>query len=445
MNRKWLRRAAAAIILTCAGLASCNSGTSSTESAPTAYAVLRLTASGVPDTGFGGGRGIVTTEIDPNQFDFAQAVAIQPDNKILVGGSSGLAGQGIIALARYDQTGALDTAGFGTSGTGGIVRTPTPTGWTAASATAIAVQTDNKIVVAALAVDATGNTGIVLLRYNPDGTLDKTGFGASNGFVTATIGPGSVTDTCAVALQGTNIIVAGGSSDGNVVLYRYLTTGLVDATFGNSGKASTLIGPPARSPAIAFQSGKIIVATGTSTDQVVLRYSADGLLDPTFGDVGTPGKVVTDINGAVNYANAVAVQSNGKIVVAGHANLTDSTSDISLVRYTVDGALDTSFNASGVVTTDLKGRFDNALSIALQTQDPAEPLIVLSGNAGFNGFSQIAVLRYDNDGSPDITFGPTGEGVVLVNPVGPSNVASGNAVALQAITGGVGIVVAGFD
>jgi len=180
----------------------------------------------------------------------------------------------------------------------------------------------------------------------------------------------------------------------------------------------------------------------------VLRYSADadGILDATFG---TAGIVTTDINnGSVNFANAVVVQVDDKIVVAGHANvnINGGTSDISLVRYNADGTLDTTFNATGtvpgIVTTDLNGGFDNAFSVALQTPLAATTNILVSGNTGAGGFSQMAVLRYNNDGSPDTTFGPTSTGVVIVSLVGPSNIASGNAVALQT---NLGIVVAGYD
>jgi uncharacterized delta-60 repeat protein len=469
MNQKWLRRTAVPIIVTCIGLANCSSNNTTTTQGPTtAYAVLRLkTSDGTPDTSFAGGRGIALTDVDPALFDFALAVAIEPppSNKILAAGSSGLAGQGVIALVRYNADGTLDTTGFGTAGTGGIVKTPLPS--VASSAQAIAVQPDGKILVAALTftavTDTTATTGIALLRYNPDGTLDKTGFNAGQGFVTATIGPGLVTDTCALGLQSDGkIVVAGASQSGDIVLYRYTAAGALDTlTFGANGTSgTTVITLPttgARSPAIAFQSdGRIILVSGTTSDQVVLRLGTDGKLDTSFGGVAAPGGIVKTDIGGVNYANAVAVQQvagspalSDKIVVAGHANFGENTSDISLVRYNADGTLDTTFNAldtiPGTVITDIAsaGRFDNALAIALQDQSPAEPKIVVAGNTGAGGFTQIAVLRYMPDGSPDMNFGVNG--VVVVNLAGPSNIASGNAVALQPVGTGVGIVVAGYD
>ncbi|HET7766533.1 MAG TPA: hypothetical protein VFK92_15725, partial [Burkholderiales bacterium] len=220
------------------------------------------------------------------------------------------------------------------------------------------------------------------------------------------------------------------------------------------GKTTTPIGVgvQAVSPALAFQStGSIIVATGNGVDQVILRYSATGVLDTAFG--GTANGIVTTNAGGTDFANAVAVQQvagvpalSDKIVVAGHANVnfTLGTSDISLVRYKADGTLDTTFGASatGIVTTDLGG-FDNVFSIALQDQAPAEPLILVSGNTGTGGNSQMAVLRYTSVGALDTTFNTTGK--VIVNLVGPGTVASGNAVVLQAVGGNVDVVVAGYD
>src|SRR5262245_42539350 len=146
MKRRWLRRIAMTIIAACTALASCsNDGGSTTTAGPTtAYAVLRLNSNGVPDTTFAAPKGIAVTDVANGLFDFALAVAVQTDGKILAAGSSGLSGQGVIALVRYDQFGVLDP-GFGT---GGVVKTPLPS--VASSASAIAVQPDGQILVAAV-------------------------------------------------------------------------------------------------------------------------------------------------------------------------------------------------------------------------------------------------------------------------------------------------------
>jgi uncharacterized delta-60 repeat protein len=452
MKEKLLR---VALPILCLGLVQCTSNTGTTSGAPTAFATLRLNpTTGIADSGFGG-TGIVVTRIDPTLFGFAMAAVVQPlDSRIVVGGSNGLAGQGQVALVRYNTDGSLDT-GFGI---GGIVKTPLPLPTLPAFATAIAIQpADNKIVVAALAFEATtngaGNTSIVLLRYNPNGTLDTTNFGTNGIAAAAPIGSGNAGDTCALLVQGAKFVVAGGSQDGNIVLYRYDSTGALDPTFGalaTPGKTTTSLGAAtvAMSPAMAAQSdGRIILVSGNGSDQVVLRYSIDGALDMAFGGA-TGGIVTTDIGSSINYANAVAIQSTGapanldKIVVVGHTGLSDTTSDISLVRYSKDGVLDTTnFGPpSGFVTTDINGQFDNAFSVALQDLG-GEPRILVSGNTGFNGASQTVVLRYNSDGTADKTFGSAQIGLVRVPLVGPSTIASGNAIAIQPL----GIVVAGYD
>jgi len=446
MNRKSLRRMILPLIAACLALADCSSNSNTTPAPTTAFAVMRLTTGGALDTGFAAGNGFATLHIDPSLFEFALAAAVQPvDNKIVIGGSSGLSGQGQIALIRYNADGSLDTTSFGPAGAGflGFVRTPTPGGWTSASVSAIAVQpVDNKIVVAALAFNAPASTtGIALVRYMPDGTLDTT-FGTA-GVVVTTIGPGFSTDTCAMALQGANIVVAGASNNGTIVLARYDATGALDNTFGTNGTTTTMIPVQAMSPALAFQStGSIILVSGTNTDQVVLRYTSNGALDTTFGPPGANGIVITDAGG-VDFANAVAVQSDDKIVVVGHANVNTmfGISDISLVRYNTDGTLDAAgFNATGlkpgIVVSDIGGRFDNAFSLALQTPGTVPSNIIVSGNTQ----SVLAVLRYTGTGALDPSFGTGG---LFVPPLfGPSNIASGNAVMLQST---LGIVVAGYD
>jgi uncharacterized delta-60 repeat protein len=196
------------------------------------------------------------------------------------------------------------------------------------------------------------------------------------------------------------------------------------------------------SPGLALLSdNSIIVVTGNGLDQVVLHYSTAGVLDPTFGNpTTTNGIVTTDVGSGQNFANAVAVQSDNKIVVVGHANVSSTTSDISLVRYNANGTLDTTTfgGGTGIVVTDLGG-FDNAFSVTLDTPAAATTNILVSGNTGFGG-GQAVVLRYATNGALDTTFNPA-NGFAIPPLFGPSTVASGNVV-LQTT---LGIIVAGFD
>jgi len=444
MRRKELRLvgtvslAVAAVLV----LSTCGSSSTATPTTPTAIAVKRYMGTGPTpsalDTTFGA-TGAVATKIDPAEFEYALAVALQPtDGKILAAGHSTILGQGAIALVRYNTDGSLDT----NFGTGGSVRTPIPL--VTAVGSAIAVQpADGKILVAGSTFNA-GVTGIALVRYDTDGALDLT-FG-NQGVVSAAIGPGTANDVVSLVLQNTNIIVAGATSDGNFVLRRYDSTGTLDLTFGDAatpGTRKTKVGLTATTPAIALHAGGIVLAGGAlplaSMNVVLVRYSANGVPDATFGSGGI---VLTSIGSSDSFSNAVVVQSaDNKIVLAGHANVnfTNNTSDIALIRYNADGTSDAGFGNGGVVVTNL-GAFDNAFSLALQTI-LTDVKIVVSGNAILGGITYMALARYNSDGSLDPGFNAP-NGFVITAATGPSILASGNAVAIQ--TDG-SIVVAGYD
>jgi uncharacterized delta-60 repeat protein len=313
---------------------------------------------------------------------------------------------------------------------------------------------NDKILVAGSTFDpSTGTAGIVLVRYNTDGSLDAS-FATGQGFVSAPIGPGTSTDNASLVLQGNgSIVVAGATSTGNFVLRRYDSTGALDPNFGTAGTGGTTtthVGTSAMSPAIALQSDGKIVAAGASGSfasppikAVLVRYNTNGTLDLNFGSAGT-GMVFTDtVPSSNNLANAVAVQTPGdKIVVAGHAfvDFAADTSDIMLLRYNADGTLDSapgSFGTNGVVVINLGG-FDNAFSVALYP-DP-DNRIVVSGNTGSGIAIKAAVLRFMPDGTPDATFGTNG--IVTTSPTGPSTFASANAVLVQPDRS---VVVVGYD
>src|SRR5258708_23044898 len=119
---------------------------------------------GTVEVGVSGGG--VATKIDASEYEYALAVALQPTgNKIIAAGHSVLAGQGVIALVRYNADGSLDTVNFGSNG---IVRTAVPS--VNAVGTAVAVQGDGKILVAGSTFDpSTGTAGIVLAGYSATG------------------------------------------------------------------------------------------------------------------------------------------------------------------------------------------------------------------------------------------------------------------------------------
>jgi uncharacterized delta-60 repeat protein len=349
------------------------------------FALARYNADGSLDTTFGTG-GTVTTAIGTGN-DYVYSVAIQSDRKIVVAGSAGYGSHDDFALARYNADGSLDT----TFGTGGKVTTAIGM-W--ASAHSIAIQSDGKIVAAGLsAANSSSYYDFALVRYNADGSLDTTF--DTDGIVTTAIGAYHDEAYSVAVQSDGKIIAAGRSSDSTnsnagFALVRYNADGSLDTTFGTGGKVTTAIGTGNDyANSVAIQSGGKIVAAGHSYngsnyDFALVRYNADGSLDTTFG---TSGKVTTAIGTGDDYANSIAVQSGGKIVAAGYSN-NGSTSDFALARYNADGSLDATFGTGGKVTTAI-GTWNYANSVAIQSDGK----IIAAGSSSVST-SDFALARY---------------------------------------------------
>jgi uncharacterized delta-60 repeat protein len=373
-------------------------------------------ASGALDPTFGTD-GQVTTAFQDGAR--ANAVVLQPDGKIIAAGTSGPTSSTGFALARYNPDGSLDTS----FGSGGKVTTAIGS---LSEAAALALQPDGKIVAAGSSYDASHSAALddfALARYNPDGSLD-TSFG-SGGKVTTPIGTSS-DEAQTVALQPNGKIVVAGYSwvdTGNevtdytiIALVRYNADGSLDASFGSGGKVTTRIGPDlAHADAVAVQpDGKIVVAgessLGTTYHFTLVRYAPDGSLDQTFG---TGGEVITVIPGSdYSWAKALVLQPDGKILAIGWAERigapTCCDGRFALARYKPDGSLDTSFGAGGTVTTAFVA-YSEANALALQ----ADGKIVVAGlrahtpGKAFN--FDFALARYFSNGSLDPSFGVDGK------------------------------------
>jgi uncharacterized delta-60 repeat protein len=439
------------VLLVSAALTGCGEKTTTSSTGQTAVALLRYNANGAPDTSLGGS-GLVTTDVNPSRNDLAFAVVLQPaDGKIIAVGNTFTTTASIVAI-RYKADGTLDP----TFGSGGITVTSLPSA--DASAFAATLQADGKLLVAGRSSSSSGSTGFLLLRYTASGALDTAGFNSPLGYVITPIPSGTETGANAVALSGGNILVAGHSKIGGkfaIAFAQYTSTGALDTTTGfggGTGIVTTQIGSgDADAAALAVQSDGKIVAAGLAGnvvtdiwDVALLRYNANGSLDtdPTTGFGGGTGIVTTDIGSSSNYANAVAIQGDGRIVVVGNAfsNPFADTSDIAVLRYNTDGTLDTAGFGSpnGYVTTNV-GAFDNGFAVAVQ---PLDGKIVVAGNADAGTGDRLALLRYNGNGSLDNGFG-TG-GIVTRAASGPSTIASAFAVVLQPQPGGE-IVVVGYD
>jgi uncharacterized delta-60 repeat protein len=371
---------------------------------------------GALDLSFGSG-GIVTTPIGA-----ASAVALQPDGKIVAAGTAGDwdRGRTFFALARYRPNGTLDR-GFGSRGT--VI---TAFGSIQDGAGAVALQRDGKIVLAGSSALPPATRGkIALARYRANGTLDAS-FG-TRGKVTTAIGDGPEDYGYGVAVQADGkIVVAGRSRSGPqvvVTLARYQRNGTLDPSFGSGGVVTTVIGSYAWAQAVVLQpDGKIVVA-GTSSDGAqarfaLARYDRNGALDPSFGSGGT----VTTAVGSNAQANALVLQPDGRIVAAG-LSWNGRRFLFALARYDANGALDAGFGSGGTMTT-ASGSDSVAQGLALQVNGK----LVAAGfsSPGSPPKSTLTLARYEPDGALDSAFGPGGTVTIQASKAGVAQ-----AVALQ--------------
>ena len=239
----------------------------------------------------------------------------------------------------------------------------------------------------------------------------------SDGKVTTPI-QSSTDEVRALAIQSDGKIIAAGRSNGSnydFALARYNTNGSLDTSFDTDGKVTTPIGTSTDEIyAIAIQpDGKIVVAgrasIGGNYDFALARYNANGSLDTTFdGD----GKVTTTISSSnTDEAYSIAIQPDGKIVVGGRARM--SNYDFAVVRYNSNGSLDTTFDTDGKVTTPIGSRNDDVYAMVIQPDGK----IVVAGRSRNSSNYDFALARYNANGSLDTSFDTDGK---LVTTIGTS-------------------------
>ena len=364
------------------------------------FVLARYNADGSPDRGFGDA-GSVTPSFG-HSWASGEAIALQPEGKIVVAGWVGEYGAHDFFLARFNPDGSLDM----TFGSGGTVTTD----FSGAndSGSALAIQTDRQIVVAGSSSNPPGyNANFAIARYDADGSLDA-GFG-EDGKVILDLGTGD-DEVGDVAVQtGGKILVSGVTGDA-LVLVRLFPDGSRDASFGSDGAFTRDVSFSGNALEIQADGKIVVVGSGYTsyTGSIIglARFSSAGLLDSTFGNQGL---VITDFSPGSrrsDFGNDVVIQADGRIVAAGSTE-TASDEDFGVARYHPDGRLDTSFGDGGLITTDFAGRFDWGLSIALQ---PDGQIAVVGGTGASDSKSNsdFALVRYNADGSLDIGFGVAG-------------------------------------
>jgi uncharacterized delta-60 repeat protein len=371
-------------------------------------------APGTLDVSFGAG-GALRSNFG-GTYDWAFATAIQPDGRILAAGVSDARGTYDFALARYTSAHDLDT----TFGVGGVVLTDF--GHSYDWAYAMALQPDGKILVAGVS-DASGSKDFALARYGPNGELDRSfGHGGlvteQMRFLTTDIIHGIV-----IQPNGRIVVVGVTFEDvltlrphGDFMVARYNSDGTDDLSFGIGGVMTTDFsdGSYDEPYAVVLQpDGRIVLAGYTNSgggpgvlfgaDQLALaRYLPNGLLDSSFGD---GGKVVFDGGSLDERILALAQAPDGSLLAGGYTN-GDKRSDLLLARLRPDGSLAGGFGntGQGVSVDDLGTNSERIASLVLQP----DGRIVAGGQTAVSNNADFAVFRYDRNGVFDPTFGRAG-------------------------------------
>lgn len=368
------------------------------NSSNSSMVLARLLGNGSLDPSFGiGGKVFGSAGLS---FSLGTSLALQGDGRIVMGGFAYNGVDYDFALARYTANGSLDN----TFGSGGKVITAFSN--KDDSVTSVAVQTDGRVVVAGYSKVFT-NAHYALARYLADGTLDL-GFG-TGGKVLTQIGP-LYEGASSVTLQNDGkIIVAGSSTSLNgwddFTLARYLPDGSLDTSFGVGGKLTTVVSTSNDEVAKvrALGDGKILVAgysegpnpSARNADFTLVRYLADGSPDPAFGSGGI---VITPLATGNDYAKDMALQGDGKIVVAGYSyDIGSNSPRFAITRYLPDGVLDPSFDGDGKLLQTISNSSSIALTVAVQSNGG----IVVAGTDRIGSKFDVAVVRYVGGSVPE--------------------------------------------
>lgn len=364
-------------------------GTSTKNGASDVAVARLLNPQGTPDPSFGLGTGTSLINLGANED--ASDLVRQPDGNLIVAGTFAKSRQVDFAVVRLlGVDGTLDFSygdGKGSSLTELGARD---------FGTGVALQPDGQIIVAGTS-DEKGTDDFALARLlSPRGKLDPA-FGEGSGLAFANLGKRE--RAAAMTLQRDGKIVIAGTSNQNgsddfAVARRFNPRGTADVTFGAGSGAALLDlgGQDIAEDVLVQQDGKLVLVGSSTvagnTNIAIVRFNADGTPDSTFGAAG--GRVLIDLGGA-DEANAVAVQFDGKIVVAA-SSVRPAGSDMAVLRLAPDGSRDGSFAQDGVATIDFGGH-DLAADVAIQPDGQ----IVVAGTSGAHGTDDFAVARLSGD------------------------------------------------
>ena len=389
-----------------------------TPSALLASYTQSINTAGLLDQTFGS-LGFALITVPAANAPATYAGALQPDGKILLGGTNNpnAAGATQFLLSRCNPNGSIDT-----SFNGGAMVTGTSTAGAgpAAIIRAIVLQPDGKIVTAGPTTsNRNGNTGLntdsefCLQRFNPNGSIDIT-FNTGNPVVT------NATNTAySLLLQPNgNLIAVGNNDNGGAVftLVRYLPSGAPDPAF-NGGVSLQTPGTGTAYAALLQPDGKIIAIGNNGTPNFrLIRYTTNGIIDPSFGSAGA-GNIVTTAGTGTAYG--AALQADGKIIAVGESGAIGTP--FCIVRYNTDGSIDQTFNGGTPVIT---ANTHTAQGVVVQ---PDGKIVVVGGGLQDRTATPSIAVRYNSDGTIDTSFGPQGTNIVNLG----ANTQGSHAVLLQ--------------
>jgi uncharacterized delta-60 repeat protein len=317
-----------------------------------------------------------------------------------------------IALAIPGQPGTLD-ATWATSSPLGAGKVIIPIGSGNDFAAAMTLQPDGKVLLAGYCFNGT-NYDFCAARYLPNGTLDT--FWNGTGSVITPIGSNTDAATATTLQRDGKVLLAGycfNGADDDFCAARFLANGTLDPSWNGTGKVIKPVGSGNdRASAMTQQpDGKVLMAgfcdNGTNADFCAVRYLPNGTLDTTWNGTGT---VITPIGSGSDYALAMTLQPDGKVLLAGQC-FNGTNYDFCAARFLPNGTLDTSWNGSGKVVTPIGSSDDSAAAMTLQPDGK----VLLAGKC-YNGTNyDFCAARYDGgpfgyqNCKPDFD----GDGVVL--------------------------------
>lgn len=400
-----------------------NDGT--TDSAADTVTITSTTASntGVLDTAFSGIGYVVHSNAAGGIFnDAGKGVAVDSSGKIVVAGySTAPGGDYDMAIWKYKADGKPDDT---FNSTGVVTHNNAAGGDGGDFGKAMTLDSSGRIVVTGYSDRGTSNYDMVIWRYNTDGTPDDTFNGT--GYVAHNNAAGGSDNDFgnAVAIDSSGKIVVAGQSVSaaggwDMTLWRYNTNGTLDDTFNGTGYASHHNAAGGNSAdygnAVAIDSsGKIVVAgyslnASGNFDMVVWRYNSNGTLDPTFNGTGyaVHDGAAGGTDSDIGYS--VTLDSSGRILVTGYSYNTTFDTDMVVWRYNTDGTLDTTFNGTGYTVHAGAAGGTNGYDEGYSiTIDSSGKILVAGLSSNAAGNYDMAVWKYNTNGTLDTTFNNTG-------------------------------------